>query len=210
MFTLALETSTPRGSLAVLHQGKVIFAEEFHAERGHSSLLFDLLERARAAVPVFHRVVIGLGPGSYAGIRIAIAAGVGLQLAMDAELLGIPSPAGLAVQVPEYVVVGDARRETFYWCHVEQGVCRQGPELITQVELHLRLADLRLPCYTSEPLPQAPGAGLAFPSALTLARQAETGCGVTAHGTLEPLYLREPHITHAKPVAGLGMPPATV
>ena len=75
--TLAIETSTHQGSLALLHRGEMIFSESCGAGRSHSSLLFAVLERALKALPEGSRIdliAVGLGPGSYAGVRIAIAA----------------------------------------------------------------------------------------------------------------------------------------
>jgi hypothetical protein len=44
-----------------------------------------------------------------------------------------------------------------------------------------------------------PQAVVSRPRALTLARLAAEGRGIFAEGELEPLYLREPHITYPKP-----------
>ena len=55
------------------------------------------------------------------------------------------------------------------------------------------------PVLTAEPLALVPQAIVGRPRALTLARLAEDGRGICAEGDLEPLYLREPHITQPKP-----------
>ena len=49
---------------------------------------------------------------------------------------------------------------------------------------------------------------MALPSALLLARLAEAGRSIVATGDLEPIYLREPHIT--QPKAAPGNPPSFV
>ena len=74
MISLALDTSTPQGSVAVVAFGEVAFEETFTADRSHSSSLFGALERARSCVSRLDQIVVGIGPGSYAGIRIGIAA----------------------------------------------------------------------------------------------------------------------------------------
>ncbi len=195
MTTLAIDTSTLWGSVAILAGEEVLFAEDFVADRSHSATLFTILERALKIAPRPERLAIGLGPGSYAGIRIAIAAGIGLELALGAELVGIPSVA--AWESGEYLAVGDARRSTYYWTHVVEGDCVEGPLLLEEAEFRARLAAANLPVYATEPLPGFENVKLARPAAKTLARLCAAGRSVAA-GPLEPIYLREPHITQPK------------
>lgn len=59
---------------------------------------------------------VGLGPGSFAGIRAAIATLQGLGIAWNLQPMGFPSAAILALAsgLPEVTVVGDARRNTLW------------------------------------------------------------------------------------------------
>jgi hypothetical protein len=58
---------------------------------------------------------------------------------------------------------------------------------------------LSAPVYASEPLPQFPKATLAYPSARRLAEVVRDQVGEIADTrSLEPIYLREPHITVPK------------
>lgn len=197
MITLAIETSTARGSVAVLENNyALLFNEAFSAERSHSSQLFACLEHALAAAPRFDQIAVGLGPGSYSGVRIAISAAIGLSLGTGAALLGIPSTA--AFDAAEYFAIGDARRGAWYFSHVKDGVALEGPLLLDREALEARLAArATLPVFASEPL-DFPGVTLVFPTAENLARLAAEGRGITARGELEPIYLREPHITQPK------------
>lgn len=202
MITLAIDTSTPQGSVAMLQDGAMILDDQFMADRSHSASLFTTLERVLGEHPRIDQIAIGLGPGSYAGIRISIAAALGLQLAHNAELVGLPSVAGLAAKLDDYVAIGDARRETFYFTRVEGGICTDGPRLLTESELRETLgAFAGLPVFTSAPLPAFPEAQVVHPSAAILGRLAAEQQGITARGDLEPIYLREPHITRPKPRA---------
>lgn len=201
MITLAIDTSTPRGSVAVLVDGELKLNELFTSDRSHSSTLFAVLEKVREITPRVDQIAIGLGPGSYAGVRIAIAAALGIQLTQGADLLGLPSVAALETDVPQYVAIGDARRDTFYWTRVESGVCSEGPLLVTEAELRERLAANTLPVFASEPLAIAPTVQVALPIASVLAQLAAAARGITARGDLEPIYLREPHITLPKQAA---------
>jgi tRNA threonylcarbamoyladenosine biosynthesis protein TsaB len=202
MITLALDTSTAHGSVALLDEDTMLFEEKFTADRSHSSSLFAALEKVRAATDRVDQIAVGLGPGSFAGVRIAIAAAIGLRLSLGAKLIGIPSVAALDTAAPVYLAIGDARRETFYFSHVENGVCVEGPLLATAAELTHRLeAAASLPVLATEAVPPFPVAQVALPSASILARLAAAERGIVATETLDPIYLREPHITQPKPRA---------
>ncbi len=62
------------------------------------------------------RIVVGTGPGSFAGIRSALAFAMGCALGSKCEVMGLPSPCAVAAQVYAggegfpLAVVGDARR----------------------------------------------------------------------------------------------------
>ena len=199
MTILAIDTSTNHGSVALLVDGEMRLDETFTADRTTSSSLFAVLERVVALAPRVDQVAIGLGPGSYAGVRIAIAAAIGLELGGRARLIGIPSVAALETDEAGYLAIGDARRETFYFTRVVDGVCIEGPLLATETELLERIAaHAVLPVFTSALLAAFPAAHIALPSAARLARLAGAARGITATGDLEPIYLREPHITLPK------------
>ena len=206
MITLAIDTSTNRGSVAVLIDGELKMDEQFTSERSHSSSLFVVLEKVREIAPRVDRIVIGLGPGSYAGVRISIAAALGIQLTQGAELVGIPSVAALETDASRYIAIGDARRETFYWTDINEGACIEGPLLLTEAELRERLPANTLPVFVGESLAISPEAQIALPSAAILARLGAADRGIVARNDLEPIYLREPHITQPKR-ATIPLPP---
>ena len=198
MNTLAIDTSTSRGSVAVVAYDQVVFEENFSADRSHSSALFAALQNARSHARHIDRIAVGLGPGSYAGVRIAISAALGMQLALDCTLVGIPSVAALERGWERSLVIGDARRGMFYCTSVECGICIDGPLLISEMELRERIDGLGWPVFTTERLPDFPTAQVAAPSAAILARLADQSRSVVQTGDLEPLYLRDPHITLPK------------
>jgi len=79
MLTLSMDTSNSEGRIALMRGEEVYWEEVFGADRSHSALLFPLMEKAlREAGDDLSRVVVGVGPGSYAGIRVSIAAAMGL------------------------------------------------------------------------------------------------------------------------------------
>jgi tRNA threonylcarbamoyladenosine biosynthesis protein TsaB len=194
MKTLALEMSTARGSIALREDGAALFDSEFAADRKHSGAFFENVQLCLERFGGPEQIVIGLGPGSYAGVRIAIATALGLRPATKAKLVGIPSICALEVDVGDYCVIGDARRQSFFFARIENGRLTEGPILESSAELAARLSELTLPIYSSERLPQVPVAKLAYPCAGRLIEVAGLH-PAEIDGALEPIYLREPHIT---------------
>jgi tRNA threonylcarbamoyl adenosine modification protein YeaZ len=66
------------------------------------------------------RIVVGTGPGSFAGIRAALAFARGFSIATGCEVLGLESPCALAAGEGPSAVVGDARRGK-YWVALFDG-----------------------------------------------------------------------------------------
>jgi tRNA threonylcarbamoyladenosine biosynthesis protein TsaB len=199
VITLAIETSTASGSIALCEDGRTLLTEHFTADRGHGAGLFASLARARELAPHWDQIAIGLGPGSYSGVRIAIAAAVGLEFALGAKLLGIPSILAMETPAKKYLSVGDARRASFYFALVDDGECATGPMLLDEAQLHAAIAaHPGLPMLASAEISTIPNLEICFPSAERLAHLAETGRGISARDNLEPIYLRDPHITQPK------------
>jgi tRNA A37 threonylcarbamoyladenosine modification protein TsaB len=167
------------------------------ADRSHSSGLFAVIERALTGDVRLERIVVGLGPGSYAGVRIAIAAAIGLSVATGAELLGIPSVA--ALEDGEYVAAGDARRGGYSFAHVRDGEILRGPMVLTREELVEEIAVVGVRVFSPEELGFT-GFEVRFPQVDRIGRLAVEGRGIYARGVLEPIYLREPHITGPKAI----------
>jgi len=192
MRALVLETSTARGGVALFRGEELLFSESFTADRSHSSGLFAVIERALAGQGAPERIFVGLGPGSYAGVRIGIAAAIGISVATGAELVGIPSIA--ALEEGEYLALGDARRGGYSFAHVREGEMVRGPMILTREQVEQSVAGAGVPVYSSEELGIA-GVELRFPQVDRIGRLGVAGRGIFARGALEPIYLREPHIT---------------
>jgi tRNA threonylcarbamoyladenosine biosynthesis protein TsaB len=199
MRILALELSSGQGSIAWLENDREPFVRVFANDRRHSGLFFENLQLCSREFGAPHAVVVGLGPGSYAGVRIAIAAALGLRAASVTKLLGIASICGMDTSARDYCVIGDARRASFFFGRVKDGRLIEGPSLHSRVEVEMKIMESSVSLYASEPLPQFPKATLAYPSARRLAELARNQLGEIADTqSLEPIYLREPHITVPK------------
>jgi tRNA threonylcarbamoyladenosine biosynthesis protein TsaB len=193
MKVLALELSSSLGSVAFHDGDGAVVVRQFPADRKHSGFFYENLRAIHQENGPANVIAIGLGPGSYAGIRIAIATAFGLRAASGARLVGLPSIC--AIDYSEYCVVGDARRNSFFFAHVIGGRCDEGPVLATEEEVRAKIDKHRhLPILASQPLSQFEEILVAHPSALVLAQLAEKAKAET-EGTLEPIYLREPYIT---------------
>jgi tRNA threonylcarbamoyl adenosine modification protein YeaZ len=198
--TLALEMSTAQGSIAWREDDEALFDGHFAADRKHSGAFFENVQQCLERFGRPEKIIVGLGPGSYAGVRIAIATALGLRSATKAQLAGIPSICALDVETRDYCVIGDARRQTFF-AKVESGKLIEGPTLKTAAEMEATIGESTLPVYASEQLPQFPVAKLAYPSGGRLVEIAHLHPD-NIDGALEPIYLREPHITVAKATPG--------
>jgi tRNA threonylcarbamoyl adenosine modification protein YeaZ len=93
---LAFDTSTAACTAALFDEGGACVARaDEPIGRGHSERLVPMIGElldGRSA----DRILVGVGPGSFTGIRVAIAAAHGLAIGWDAELAGMSSLALLA------------------------------------------------------------------------------------------------------------------
>ncbi len=195
MTILALELSTAVGSIAFRHDDGTSVVRQFPADRQHSGMFFENLSVVRQECGLPTKIVVGLGPGSYAGTRIAIATALGLRAASGAELVGLPSIC--AIDQPEYGFIGDARRGSYYFAHVQKGKLLEGPVLVGEEDVRAKVnKHAHLPFLSAEKLAAFPEATLVHPSAELLASLAENAAGSVE--SLEPIYLRAPYITTPK------------
>lgn len=149
---LALETSSAVGSVAVGRgDGTVLARRILRRQRGHGSELLpgvsDLLVEQGFEAADLDAVVVGAGPGSFTGVRVAAATAKGLVRALGAPLWAVSSLAAGAVtadlEIPELDgrpldpedaarprwVLFDARGERLYAAKY-----RVGPEGVRVVE----------------------------------------------------------------------------
>ena len=157
--------------------------------------------------------VVGLGPGSYTGIRLAIALAQGWQLAAPVKLLGISSAECLAAQAQAEGILGrvgiviDAQRNEFYLAAYDVG-----PLARREIE-PLRLASFAeiQACQQAgavlvgpEMTKWFPGGRMLFPRAASLGLLAWDRADFVAGERLEPIYLRETRFVKAPPPRRLG------
>ena len=121
---LVIDRSTDTQSVALVKDGQIVprvFAGE-DARSGDWPLKVRNFLASRGVAPGgLDQIVVGQGPGSFAGIRAALAFAQGLALGSRAEVFGLPSTLALTRDNAKVAVVGDARRDR-YWVTLYDGV----------------------------------------------------------------------------------------
>jgi tRNA threonylcarbamoyladenosine biosynthesis protein TsaB len=116
MLVLGIETSSRRGSVALADGDRVLASASHDEVNAHAERLLPLLEQVLAEAGLgradIERVAVGVGPGSFTGLRVGIAFGQGLALGLGIPVLGVGSLASMAAagDGPLRLALLDARR----------------------------------------------------------------------------------------------------
>ena len=189
---LAIENSSSQGSVALLGEAT---AREivFESPRGRGGALFQALQTLLADRPHLDRVVVGVGPGSYNGVRSAIAAAWGIAAAHQVPVEGVCSLLGLAEGT--YCALGDARAGQYYFAHIHERRLVDGPRLIPATEVSAVLESMpRHPIY----VPAAIDGREVTIRHASASRLAGLEIDERTVGVPEPLYLKPAHITPSR------------
>lgn len=219
MKILAVEFSSEKRSVAIV-SGTALeprvcgFAEEIGGRNTHAfALIEEALRQAKMEREEIECIGVGLGPGSYTGIRAAIALAQGWQLARDVKLVGIGSVECLAAQLRDQGTRGmvhlmvDAQRNEFYlatWELTDSGIFETSPLKIVpfaEIEKKLREGETVI---GPEAIRWFGGAKNLFAEAGALGRIALSRTDFVPGEKLEPIYLRETNFLKAPPLRVFG------
>jgi tRNA threonylcarbamoyladenosine biosynthesis protein TsaB len=124
---LAIDSALPAVSACVLDEGapEPVASASLAMEKGHAEALLPLIEKIMATVEggfsSLDRVAVTVGPGSFTGIRIGVAAARGIALARGLDVVGVSTLAAFAApllaQEPDGIVAAaiDARHGHVYF-----------------------------------------------------------------------------------------------
>jgi tRNA threonylcarbamoyladenosine biosynthesis protein TsaB len=209
MKILAVEFSSAQRSVAILGREKEVeVVATGAAAAGALGMIDEALRKANLEREQIDCLVVGLGPGSYNGIRAAIALAQGWQLALGVNLLGISSAECLAAQAQaeglrgKVDVVIDAQRGELYLASYEipaAGRAEIEPlRIVTLAEMKQR-AEAGGMILGPEVTRWFPAGRILFPRAAALGKLARSRNDFVAGEKLEPIYLRETTFVKAPP-----------
>ena len=102
MLTLAIDTAANFCSACLFDSeaGRIVAAEERHIGRGHAEQLIDVVSAVRRSsgrdFGDIGRIAVAVGPGSFTGIRVGVAAARGFGLALGVPVSGVTTLEALA------------------------------------------------------------------------------------------------------------------
>ena len=123
---LALDTSNQYCSVALQWDGRIQAQHEW-SEQKHSQMILPMVRALmgvqNADFADLDAIVVGIGPGGFTGVRLAVAVAQGLAFAAQKPVLAYSSLAAMALAglrqttVTQIVIAMDARMQQVYWAH---------------------------------------------------------------------------------------------
>jgi tRNA threonylcarbamoyl adenosine modification protein YeaZ len=131
---LALDTSTPSTSCALLEDDRILREQQIDppAKAG------DVLPAALGDLDGISAVAVGLGPGSFTGLRVGLAAAKAIAYARRIPIAGASSLAAIALDQPDLVYAAtEARRGELFVQRFRDGVADGAVQVVLAAELSL-------------------------------------------------------------------------
>jgi tRNA threonylcarbamoyladenosine biosynthesis protein TsaB len=205
MMILALEFSSDRRSVA-LARGGTVLAEAVEQTAERTTRAFALIEKVLAEAKISREeievIAVGIGPGSYTGIRSAIAVAQGWQLARGIKLIGVSSVEAMVAQARVEKVFGkinfavNAQRGEFYLA--TWGVSELSCKEILPLQI-VSAAEMVSRKDAGEIFLGPEQEAKIFPTAVAVTRLVAAGKNLVQGGDLQPIYLRETAFVKAAP-----------
>ena len=128
MLTLAFDTATGVATTALVDDEKLLGERASTAVRvlGDAD---ELVRDAGASPADISRVAVGIGPGSFTGIRIGLATARGLALGLSVPVAGVSTLEALAAGAPGALPVIDAKRKEVFTLAGDEPRCLSPEEV---------------------------------------------------------------------------------
>jgi tRNA threonylcarbamoyl adenosine modification protein YeaZ len=125
--SLVIDTSTSRTIVGLEKDGQIIWQSFHEGATDHGNAVAQLVKQALAAGVNPDRVVVGMGPGPFTGLRVGISFARAFAAARNIPVIGICSLDAIVIEQAEYTVAIDARRKEIYWARYRDGQRVAGP-----------------------------------------------------------------------------------
>jgi tRNA threonylcarbamoyl adenosine modification protein YeaZ len=125
--SLVIDTATSRTIVGIVRDREILWQSFHEGATDHGNAVADLVRQALTAGVNPDRVVVGMGPGPFTGLRVGISFARAFAAARNIEVLGICSLDAIVVDLDEYTVAIDARRKEIYWATYKSGSRVEGP-----------------------------------------------------------------------------------
>jgi len=148
MYLLALETAFGKFSLALFRDGKALDSYACEKENEQAELLIPSIEQCLSKNKIKYSdlsaIAVNIGPGSFTGVRIGLAAAKGIALATKAKLIGVSSLEASAYQQGGGKVYLNAQRGQAYFQEFDKDLkALNEPELVTYSGEYSSLPDAK-------------------------------------------------------------------
>ena len=119
--SLVIDTATARTIVGLIRDGDIVWQGFHDGATDHGNAVADLVKQALTAGVNPDRVVVGMGPGPFTGLRVGIVTAAVFAHAREISIHGICSLDAVAFDFAKpCVVVTDARRKELYWARYEE------------------------------------------------------------------------------------------
>lgn len=223
---LSLDTSTDVASIALSHTGDIRAEFTWHVGLNHTVQLMPAIKRmldvCDTSLSTMNAIFVTLGPGSFAGVRVALAAAKGFALSLGVPLVGVST-----LEVDAYpfactalpicavhdagrgeVAVARFQQMGHNWLTLQKDILTTIEQVCAETtertvfcgEVSARMAEqLRLVLCDSPIIPDASVRMRRAGFLATLAWSRLQRGQIDNTGTIQPIYVRHPHVTVSKP-----------